>query len=330
MKLRFLAAFFVLIILAAAGAGAAYVWFTNAVVAPGPLQTATTIVIAPGSGVPVIGRQLVQAGIIQYPLMFELETRRLGHSRALKAGEYKFDPGVSMDAAIDKIVKREVVFHSVTIPEGLVIAYIRGILTAAEFLTGDVTAPIADGELLPETYRYERGDTRDAVITRMKAARTALLNTLWNERASGLPLDSPGQALVLASIVEKETGLPSERPHVASVFINRLRKGMKLQSDPTVIYGLAPNTGLLDRSLRRADLEAPSAYNTYVIDGLPPTPICNPGRAALVAVLTPATTDDLYFVADGTGGHVFAPTLEQHNRNVAHWRQIQNSQNRSP
>ena len=323
MKLRFLAAFFLLAVLVGGFAFAAYSWFTTAVVARGPLQAAATLVIAPGSGVPAISKQLADAGVIQYPWMFELETRRLGHARALKAGEYKFDPGISLDAAIDKMVRRDVVVHFVTIPEGLVAADIRGILTAAEFLAGEITAPFADGDVLPETYRYERGDTRDAMVARMKAARAAILTALWNERASDLPLRSPEEALVLASIVEKETGLASERPHVASVFINRLRKGIKLQSDPTVIYGLAPNTGDLDRPLRRADLEAPNNYNTYVIAGLPPTPICNPGRAALAAVLTPAITDDLYFVADGTGGHAFASTIEQHNRNVARWRQIE-------
>jgi UPF0755 protein len=324
MKLRFLVACVLLIVLVAVGLGAAYSWFTGAVMAPGPLRNATTLVIAPGSGVPVIGRQLAQAGVIERSWMFELETRRLGKARALKAGEYRFDPGISMDAAIDKLVKREIVVHNVTIPEGLVAADIKGILTAAEFLTGDITTPIADGDLLPETYRYERGDTRDAVVARMKAARATVLNTLWNDRAADLPLRSPEEALVLASIVEKETGIASERAHVASVFINRLRKGMRLQSDPTVIYGIAPTTGGLDRPLRRADLEASNNYNTYVIAGLPPSPICNPGRAAIAAVLAPATTDDLYFVADGTGGHVFAKTLDEHNRNVARWRQIQN------
>jgi UPF0755 protein len=156
----------------------------------------------------------------------------------------------------------------------------------------------------------------------MRAARKALLDELWNARASDLPLDSPEQALVLASIVEKETGIAAERPHVAAVFLNRLKRRMKLQSDPTVIYGLAPQTGDLNRALTRADLEQPTPFNTYVIDGLPPAPICNPGRAAIAAVLQPMTSDDLYFVADGTGGHVFAPTLEAHNRNVARWHKM--------
>ena len=323
MKLRFFAAFFLAVVLIGGFAYGAYSWFTMAVVKRGPLREATTLVVTPGSGVPAISRQLFAANVIEYPWMFELETRRLGQSRALKAGEYKFDAGISIDAAIDKLVKRDIVFHSVTIPEGLVAADIRGILTAAEFLAGDVTAPFKDGDVLPETYRYERGDTRDAMIARMKAARTTVLNALWNERTSGLPLNAPEEALVLASIVEKETALPSERPHVASVFINRLRKGMKLQSDPTVIYGLDPNTGDLNRPLRRADLDAVNNYNTYVIAALPPTPICNPGRAAIAAVLTPAATDDLYFVADGTGGHAFASTIGEHNRNVARWRQIE-------
>jgi UPF0755 protein len=189
-------------------------------------------------------------------------------------------------------------------------------------LKGEAAASGAEGELLPETYRYEWGDTRETIVARMRAARKSLLNELWNARAPDLPLRSPEEALVLASIVEKETGIAAERPHVAAVFINRLRRGMKLQSDPTVIYGLAPQAGELSRSLTRADLEQPTPFNTYLIDGLPPQPICNPGRAALAAVLQPDASDDLYFVADGTGGHVFAATLDAHNRNVARWHKM--------
>lgn len=311
-----------LVVVAAGIAVGAYVWFDREVNAPGPLRTATTIIIAPGSGTPAIARVLAGLGVVRYPLVVELEARRSGKSRALKPGEYRFEPGVSVAAALDKLVRHDVVARFVTIPEGLTAGEAIAILGAASGLTGEVKDIPPDGAILPETYRYEWGDTRDALVTRMKNAQAALLKELWDARAPNLPLDTPEQAVVLASVVEKETGVAAERPRVAAVFVNRLRKGIRLQSDPTVIYGLAPKTGALDRELTRADLDQATPYNTYVIDGLPPAPICNPGRAAIAAVLAPAASDDLYFVADGTGGHVFAATLEQHNRNVAAWRRL--------
>jgi UPF0755 protein len=310
------------IVVAAGVAVGAYVWFAQKVEAPGPLANATTVIINPGTGTAGIARILSDAKVVPGPLLFELQVRRAKAARALKPGEYRFEPGTSIVAAIDRIVRHDVVARFVTVPEGLVTAAVLQIVNHAEGLKGDITQSVADGDLLPETYRYEWGDSRDAVVTRMRAARKALLDELWNARAPGLPLDSQEQALVLASIVEKETGIAAERPHVASVFINRLKRGMKLQSDPTVIYGLAPQAGELNRGLTRADLEQPTPFNTYIIDGLPPAPICNPGRAAIAAVLTPINSDDLYFVADGTGGHVFAATLDAHNRNVAHWHKI--------
>jgi UPF0755 protein len=187
---------------------------------------------------------------------------------------------------------------------------------------GKLTVP-AEGSLLPETYHFSYGDPRAGMIDRMKAAMDETLAQLWPRRAEKLPLSSPYEALILASIVEKETALPEERPRVAGVFVNRLRKGMRLQSDPTVAYGLAPGAVPLSRALTRKDLRSQTPYNTYVITGLPPTPIANPGRASIEAVLDPEKTKDLYFVADGTGGHAFAPTLKEHNRNVRRWRKIQ-------
>ncbi len=311
-----------LVVVAAGIAVGAYVWFDREVNAPGPLRTATTIIIVPGSGTPAIARVLAGLGVVRHPLVVELEARRSGRARALKPGEYLFEPGTSVTAALDKLVRHDVVARFVTIPEGLTAGEAVAILGAASGLVGEIKDIPPDGALLPETYRYEWGDTRDAVIARMKNAQAALLKELWDARAPNLPLDSPAQAVVLASVVEKETGIAAERPRVAAVFINRLRKGIRLQSDPTVIYGLAPKTGALDRALTRADLEQATPYNTYVIDGLPPAPICNPGRAAIAAVLSPAASEELYFVADGSGGHVFAATLEQHNRNVAAWRKL--------
>ena len=323
---RLLFWFLALVVVAAGVATGAYVWFDREVNAPGPLQTATTIIIAPGSGTPAIARILSSVGVVRYPLVMELEARRSGKARALKPGEYKFDPGVSVTAALDKLVRHDVVARFVTIPEGLTSGEAVAILGAAPGMTGEIKDKPAEGLILPETYRYEWGDTRETVLGRMRTSQAALLKELWDARAPNLPLDTPEQAVILASVVEKETGVAAERPRVAAVFVNRLRKGIRLQSDPTVIYGLAPATGALDRALTRADLEQATPYNTYVIDGLPPAPICNPGRAAIAAVLAPAASEDLYFVADGSGGHVFAATLDQHNRNVAAWRKLQNRQ----
>ncbi len=319
---RLLGVFVLLVVVAAAAAGGAYLWFTRAVAAPGPLQAPVTLIIAPGTGVQSIAQLLATNNVIAKPWMAVLEARRSGQDRSLKPGEYRFDAGTSIVAVLGKIVAHDVVARFVTVPEGLVTPEIAAILSSAPGLTGAMPAPVADGDLLPETYRYEWGDTRAAVVGHMRNARSALLAELWATRAADLPLNSPEEAMVLASIVEKETGVGSERARVAGVFVNRLRRGMKLQSDPTVIYGIAPG-GDMDRTLTFADLERPTAFNTYAIAGLPPSPICHPGRAALAAVLNPAVTDELYFVADGTGGHAFAATLADHNRNVARWRQLQ-------
>ena len=190
-------------------------------------------------------------------------------------------------------------------------------------LVGDVKETPREGSLMPDTYYFERGDTRQSILTRMAKAQTRIVDEIWKGRAPDLPIKSPGEMVTLASIVEKETGKAEERPHVAGVFVNRLEKHMRLESDPTIVYGLVFGKGTLGRPITRADLNQPTPYNTYVIDGLPPGPISNPGKAALEAVANPARTKDLYFVADGTGGHVFAETFEQHLKNVAHWRQIE-------
>ena len=324
-RVHLLAAFVSIAVLATVAVGGAYFWFIDAVTKPGPLQAPVTVIITPGTGVSAIGRQLTAAGIVAAPWLPTWAARRAGQDRSLKPGEYRFDPGISVAAVLDKLSRHEVVARFVTIPEGLVSAEIIAILDAADGLTGTLTSQVEDGDLLPETYRYEWGDRRDDVIARMRAAREAAIKDLWVGRGGNLPLNSPQDALVLASIVEKETGKADERARVAAVFINRLRRGMKLQSDPTVIYGLTkgPHANGNDAGLTFADLERPTPFNTYVIAGLPPSPICHPGRAALAAVLNPMASEELYFVANGTGGHAFAATLDEHNRNVAHWRQIQ-------
>ncbi len=316
--LRFLLIGLLCIAVLGAGAAGAYLWFVRAVTGPGPLAAPVTIIIQPGAGLKGIAKQLADAGVVDAAWMAELEARRAGQARALKTGEYRFEAGVSLHDALGKIVRREVVAHFLTIPEGLTIADIVHLVGGAEALQGEVSEVLRDGDVLPETYRYEWGDTRAGLIARMKQARDAVLAELWAKRQDNLPLKSPDEALVLASVIEKETGVAAERPKVAAVFVNRLRRGMRLQSDPTVAYGIAPQG--LERSLTRADLEQPTPFNTYTIDGLPPAPICNPGRASIAAALNPAATGDLYFVADGSGGHAFAATLDDHNRNVAHWR----------
>lgn len=323
----FLAVAALILALGAATVGGAYLGFVRAVVEPGPLKTPVTVIIAPRSGLSTISQQLADAGVVARPWMATLEARRSGQDRALKPGEYRFEAHISLSDALTKIVKHEVVPRFVTIPEGRVTAEVRAILANAEGLSGEITTVMMDGDLLPETYRYEWGDMRESLIARMRSARVAVLKELWDGRQEGLPLKSPGDALVLASIVEKETGVAAERARVAGVFINRLKRGMKLQSDPTVAYGLA-QTGEMEGALTLANLAQPTPFNTYVIPALPPSPICHPGRAALAAVLHPEATDALYFVADGTGGHAFAATLEEHNRNVARWRQIER-QNRA-
>jgi UPF0755 protein len=320
MRDRLLTAFLSLMALALAGVIGLYLWSLRAVNATGPLTQPTVLIIKPGTGLSAIAHQLDEANVVLNKYLFEWEARRTEQARDLKPGEYKFDAGISLSAVLDKLVKRDVVARFVTIPEGLVSAEIAKIINTAEGLEGAPVGGIADGDLLPETYRYEWGDTKAAFIDRMRKARTALLNELWEKRATDLPITTPEQAMVLASIVEKETGVAAERPMVAGVFINRLKKKMRLQSDPTVIYGLQP--GGLDRELTRADLATATPFNTYVIDGLPPSPIAHPGRASIAAVLNPAPTDALYFVADGTGGHAFAATLAEHNKNVARWRKL--------
>ncbi len=228
-----------------------------------------------------------------------------------------------MRDTLELMVSGKTVARRLTLPEGLTSFEVVALVQKAEGLEGEVQAVPPEGTLLPETYHYARGETRAEVVARMGRALDQVLDELWPERAPGLPISSPEQAVVLASIVEKETAVADERPLVASVFVNRLKKGMRLQSDPTVVYGLTGGKGPLGRALTRKDLQTPSPYNTYLADGLPPGPIANPGRASIEAVLNPAKTEYLYFVADGDGGHRFAKTLAEHNRNVAQWRKRQ-------
>jgi UPF0755 protein len=247
----------------------------------------------------------------------------LRNAGALKAGEYEFKKAASMRQVLDTLVEGKSISHKITLAEGLTSQQIVERIQANPELKGTLTEIPAEGTLLPDTYRFQIGDSRQDIIERMQVAQQKFLAKVWQERDSDIVVQTPEEALILASIVEKETSRADERPLIASVFENRLRKKMRLQSDPTIIYGLVGGKGVLDHPITQEELDRETAYNTYKINGLPPTPIANPGRAAIEAVLKPAKTKDLYFVADGTGGHAFAPSLDEHNKNVAQWRQIE-------
>ena len=297
--------------------------------ASGPLAEPAVVIIPKGAGLERIARLLEDEGVVENRLIFAAGVRVLDQARALRAGEYAFPAAVSMRQAMEIIISGKTVVHRITLPEGQTSAQLRALLEAVDALAGELSSIPPEGSLLPETYHFSRGDSRQALLDRMRASMTTLLAELWPKRAADLPLKSPEEAVILASIVEKETAVAEERPLIAGVFINRLNKGMRLQSDPTVAYGLTLGRMELGRPLTRKDLQTPSPYNTYTIDRLPPGPIANPGRAALEAVLQPADTDFLYFVADGEGGHAFAKTLEEHNRNVAKWRKAKKAQEAS-
>lgn len=281
----------------------------------------TSVILEKGSGVRQIGDTLKAAGIISSATVFGVAARVTGSAAELKAGEYEFPSGVSMARVLADIRDGKVVRHQVTIPEGWTSGMVLDALRAEEELVGTVDEP-PEGSILPDTYRLERGETRTAVIQRMREARDKVLAELWAARQPGLPIETPEEAVILASIVEKETGVAAERPRVAAVFVNRLRLGMALQSDPTIIYGITRGRPL-GRGIRASELAAPGPYNSYRVVGLPPTPIANPGREALAAVLDPPKSNELFFVADGSGGHAFAVTYDAHKRNVARWREIE-------
>jgi UPF0755 protein len=286
--------------------------------APGPLAAAKAVVVPRGTPAQV-GEALHQAGVIQSVNEFRAAVMATREGGTLRAAEFAFPAHVSLAGTLGVLRTARPVQHLLTIPEGLTAAQIAQLLDRTPALTGDPPVP-EEGTLLPETYAYELGTTRAALAERAAAAMRRTLAELWQQRDPGLPLANPQELLILASIIERETARPEERPRVAAVFLNRLRRGMKLQSDPTVAYGVSGGAGGLDRTLTRTDLDWPTPYNTYRVAGLPPGPIASPGLAALKAAAHPAQTTDLYFVADGTGGHNFARTLDEHNRNVAHWR----------
>jgi len=265
---------------------------------------------------------LVQEGVVRSAFALRTATIATRGQGAVRAGELEFPAAASLRQVLAVLRTSRPVQHRLTIPEGLTAAQVALLIDRAPALDGDPAMP-EEGHLLPETYAYERGTPRATLVERGRAAMDRALERSWAARNPAVPLDAAADALILASIVERETAKPEERPRIAAVFLNRLRRGMKLQSDATVVYGVSGGLGVLDHGLTRAELERDEPYNTYRIAGLPPGPISMPGLASLRAVTQPAQTDDLYFVADGTGGHVFARTAEEHQRNVARWREIE-------
>lgn len=298
---------------------------------PGPLAQRTSVLFKKGTGFRQIVDQMYDAGVIRHPLLFKAIAVISGDARKFKAGEYNFSAAISPRLIMEIIAEGRVVVHKITIAEGLSVRQVIALLGSQELLEGVIVNRIDEGSLLPQTYHYVYGDQRQDIISRMQAGMRSTLAQLWEKRAPGLPFATPEEALTLASIVEKETSVPAERGRVAAVYINRLRKGMKLQADPTVIYGIEQqNDGApLGHALTGTELRSDTPYNTYLRAGLPPTPIANPGRQAIEAVLNPPDTKDFYFVATGTGGHNFSPSYEGHSKNVKAYRTIINKQKKA-
>jgi UPF0755 protein len=311
------AALLLLVLLAAGGA----FWAYRAFDAPGPLPEAAAIVV-PHGGLDEVAESLTEQRVVADRLMFRLAAMATWGDGPLRAAELPFPKAASLREVLAVLRTARPVQHHLTIPEGLTAQQVTALLAQADALTGEVATPM-EGAIRPETYSYERGATREQVLDRGRSAMDRALEHAWATRTPGLPLANPHEALVLASLVERETGRPEDRPMVAGVLLNRLAQGMKLQSDPTVVYGASGGLGVMDHAITRAELDRDDPYNTYRIDGLPPGPICMPGLASLRAATQPAQTDALFFVADGTGGTAFSRTQDEHLRRVAKWREIE-------
>ena len=317
-------AIFTIILLLAVVTGVVVYWGKSRFEEAGPLKEDRVVNVPRGLGVRDIGELLTREGVIRDPWVF------LGGALALKArgddlkfGEYQFTKGASPRDVAQTMIDGKVVQHQVTVAEGLTSEQIVARLLENDLLTGAIKEMPREGTLLPESYRFSRGTTREDIVKRMQAAQRRVLQEAWDRRMPDLPVKTPDQLLVLASIIEKETGKPEERTRVAAVFVNRLKSKMKLQSDPTIIYGLVGGKGSLGRGILRSEISQPTPYNTYVIEGLPPGPIANPGRSSIEAAANPARTKELFFVADGTGGHAFSETLDQHQKSVGRLRSIE-------
>ncbi len=290
---------------------------------PGPLEAPLRFDVARGEGMAAVADRLEAEGAIRNASVFRIGARYADLDAGLRFGEYEFPAGASMEEILRQLNAGGNVLRRIVVPEGWTSWQVVEALNAREDLSGAVAEAPPEGRLAPAGYDYHNGEDRQAILDRMEAEQDRLLAEAWEGRDPDLPVATPEELLTLASIVEKETGIAEERELVAGVFVNRLRRGMRLQTDPTVIYGITKGEGTLGRGLRASELAAATPYNTYVIGGLPPGPIANPGREALLAAAHPAATDFLYFVADGSGGHVFARTLEEHNANVMQWRRLE-------
>jgi peptidoglycan lytic transglycosylase G len=315
----FIIALFIVASLAVASV-AGYGW--HLFKSPGPLDTETVFLLEKGTGLRSLSKSLHQKHIINNDLAFVFGVKIEKMGRNLRAGEYLVPAGISGMDLMNLFVSGKVIERKITIPEGLESREIRDLILQAEGLKGEITVPMPEGAFLPETYHYQLGDTRDELVSRMAEEMQQMVTEIWKLRDPNSEIKTKEDLVTLASIVEKETALPAERPHVAGVFLNRLRIGMKLQSDPTVVYGITMGKRDLGRPLSKKDLASQNEYSTYFIAGLPKGPIANPGEESLRSVLAPLETKSLYFVADGTGGHAFAETLDEHNANVRKWRKL--------
>lgn len=305
-------------------------WGVSRFYSEGVVPADTTFIVERGNGLSTVAQRLEDAGLIDNRWIFQAGALAMKKARALKPGEFKLTRNASMADILTELTDGHPVVYSITFPEGLTSWDIVDRLSKEELLKGDIATIPPEGSLLPETYAYERGDKRQSIIDRMTAAEKKTLAEIWANRDPDLPLKTPEELVTLASIVEKETGISTERPQVASVFVNRLRKNMRLQSDPTTIYGITKGVGVLGRGLKQSELETKTDYNTYQMDGLPAGPIANPGADSLKAAANPAKTDYLYFVAAGASpseGHLFAATYRDHQKNVAKWRSIEQKAN---
>jgi peptidoglycan lytic transglycosylase G len=318
-------AIFTVLVVVSIAVGAALYLGKQRFGSPGPLPEDKVVNIPRGLGIKDIASLLQQQGVIDQPYVFIGGVMVLKARGGLKHGEYKFAKHASLADVVDTIIEGKVVQHALTLPEGLTSEQIVARLLENGALSGQIKEIPREGSLLPETYKFTRGMTRAQMIERMQHAAKSVLKELWEHRSPDLPLQSPDELVTLASIVEKETGRADERSRVAAVFVNRLKNKMRLQSDPTIIYGLTGGKGSLGRPIMKSEIEQPTPYNTYVINGLPPGPIANPGKASLEAVANPARTKDLFFVADGTGHHLFSENYEQHQKNVAKLRAFEHA-----
>lgn len=318
-----------LVVLAMLGAGALFYLGKAQFEAKGPLTTDTTFVVKRGAGISEVANSLAAREIVSDGRIFRFGMRAFGHEKDLKAGEYAIPAGATMRDVMNILISGKSIMYPLTIPEGLTVKQIFDRIEADPILVGDMPQDMpSEGSLFTDTLNFTRGTSREEIIKRMIASQEKLIDEAWAKRRPDLPVKDRNEFVTLASIVEKETGIAAERPHVASVFVNRLNKGMRLQSDPTIIYGLFGGAGKpSNRPIFRSDIDKPTPYNTYIINGLPPGPIANPGKAALEAVANPLDTEDLFFVADGTGGHVFAKSLQEHNANVRKWRAVEQQKN---